>query len=132
MANLIDLRTRPAEERIEIARKGGLIKSEEKRIANLTKNLKHGRYASQFSLTVQELVKNPKTSALKIFDLIERIGEKWDELSPKMQMEICKLYMEAYRTCHGQRNLNVNVNTELKRDLEMWFENEETQQNKIL
>lgn len=123
--DLINLKDRTPEERRRIATKGGLVKSETKRVANLTKNLKHGKYATQLSLTVNQLAKSPETSALKIFDLIERIGDDWDKLNHRLKMDLARLYCEAHKTIHGTKQLNVNLNTELKQDLERWFSNEE-------
>jgi len=128
--DLINLKERTPEQRKEIARKGGLAKSERKTLANITKNLKHGRYARKFSLMVQELARNPEISALKIFDLVENIREDyWDTLNPKLKIELVKLYCEARKTIHGTKTFAFNLDVELKRDLEMWFENEENKQN---
>ena len=119
--NLINLKERTSEERKEIARQGGLVKSERKTLANITKNLKHGKYARKFSIMVQELAQNPELSSLKIFDLIERIGHNWDNLHPKLQMELVKLYCEARKTVHGTKQYNLNLDIELKKDLERWY-----------
>jgi len=97
------------------------VKSEAKTLANVTKNLKHGRYAKKFSLMVEQLARSPETSALKIFDLVERIGEDWHSLNPKLRIELARLYCEAHKTIHGTKNLNVNLNSELRADLERWF-----------
>ena len=126
--DLIDLRQRTPEERKEIARAGGLAKSEAKTLANSIKNIKHGKYARKFSLMVQELAKNPDVSAFKIFDLINRIEGDWDNLNPKLKMELAKLYCEARKTIHGTKQTNVNVDIELKRDLEKWFYEENRQE----
>lgn len=126
--DLINLKDRTPEERKEIARQGGLVKSERKTLANMTKNLKHGRYARKFSLLVNDLAKNPDASAFKIFDLIERIEGDWETLNPRLKIELAKLYCEARKTVHGTKQTNVNVNTELKRDLELWFTNEDNKQ----
>jgi len=98
------------------------VKSEAKTLANVTKNLKHGRYARKFSVMVTELAKSPETSALKIFQLVEAISKDWSTLNPKLKIEIARLYMEAHRTCHGTKNLNVNLDGVLRTDLEKWFE----------
>jgi hypothetical protein len=126
-SNLISLRDRSPEERSLIAAKGGRVKSEAKRMANQTKNLKHGRYAKQLSLTVQELAKNPEKSAIKIFDLVERIGVDWDTLNPRTKIELARLYCEAHRVIHGTKQVNVNLNTDLLHDLEGWFQDEKTE-----
>lgn len=123
--NLINLKTRSKKERTEIARQGGLVKSEAKRIANLTKNLKHGRYAKTFTLMVQDLAKSPETSALQIFNLIEQIKDDWHDLNPSLKMVLIRLYCEAHRTIHGTKQVNVNLNSELKQDLERWFVEDE-------
>jgi len=122
---LIPLNKRSKEEARKIQRMGGLAKSEAKTIANCTKNLKTGRYAKKFSLMVQNLAKSPETSALKIFALIEGIQKDWAILNPKLKMDLARLYCEAHRTLHGTKQLNVNINSELKRDLEVWFSNNE-------
>jgi len=88
----------------------------------MTKNLKHGRYASKFTLLVQELASDPKASALKIFDLIERIKGDWNQLTPKLRMDLAKLYCEAHRTVHGTKQLSFNLDIELKKDIEAWFD----------
>jgi len=119
--DLVSLKDRPYEERIEIARKGGLVRSENKSLANGLKNLKHGRYATKLNLTVKELAKSPENSALKIFSLVEKIGQDWKKLSSKLQMDLTRLYCEAHRTIHGTKQLNVNLNSELASDLEKWF-----------
>jgi hypothetical protein len=119
--DLINLKERTPEERKAIARQGGLVKSERKTLANITKNLKHGRYARKFSIMVQELAQNPELSSLKIFDLIERIGSNWDNLHPKLQMELIRLYCEARKTVHGTKQYNLNLDIELKKDLERWY-----------
>jgi predicted DNA-binding protein YlxM (UPF0122 family) len=119
--DLINLKDRSPVERAEIARQGGLVKSEKKTLANITKNLKHGKYARKFSLMVQELAKNPDVSAFKIFDLINRIEAEWEELNPKLKIDLAKLYCEARKTVHGIKQTNVNVDIELKKDLEKWF-----------
>jgi len=127
--NLVPLNKRSVEEARIIQRKGGLVKSEKKTLANVTKNLKHGRYARKFSLMVMELAKSPETSAYKIFDLVERIGKDWGSLSPKLRIELGRLYCEAHKTIHGTKNLNVNLNQELKNDLEQWFKDENDKQS---
>lgn len=77
---------------------------------------------------VQELAKSPEVSALKIFELIRNVEEIWESLTPKMKMELAKLYCDAHKTIHGQKNLNVNFNSELKSDLENWFKDENNKQ----
>jgi len=127
--HLIPLNKRPKEEARLIQIAGGQAKSEKKTFANRIKGIKHGRYATKFNLMVQDLAKNPQTSALKIFDLIERIGTDWDSLTPKLKMDLSRLYCEAHRTIHGTKQINLNLNSELKADLEKWFKNEDNKQD---
>ena len=123
--NLIPINLRTKEEALKIQIKGGMAKSEAKTLANGFKNLKHGRYARKFTLMVRELAQNPQTSALKIFQLIEQIGADWANLDYKLRMELARLYCEAHKTIHGTKQLNLNLNTDLKEDLERWFAEKE-------
>lgn len=106
--DLVNLKLRSPEERIEIARKGGSIKSVKKTFSNSFKNLKHGRYARKFSLEVYNLVNDPKTFSLKICGLIERIEQNWSNFSTKQQIDLVNLYCKAYLTIHREKNNEEN------------------------
>src|SRR3989344_4701541 len=103
--NLISLNQRPIEEALEIQRKGGQVSSERKRLANLTKNLRHGKYANKFSLLVKELAENPKYSALKIFELITRLEKNWNNLPDKLKIDLVHLYCKAHLTIHHKKDV---------------------------
>ena len=123
--DLIPLNKRTKEEARVIQVKGGLVKSEKKTIANTIKNLKTGRYAKKFSIYVQDLARNPETSAFKIFFLIEQLEQDWDKLNPILKANLVRLYIEAYRAIHPQKSININVNSAIKEDLERWFKEDE-------
>ncbi len=121
MSQLVDLRNRPPEERQAIARKGGLARSDAKTLANMTKGLKHGRYAKGITRTVEELASDPNRSALKIYQLIDRLEAASGSLPPRLQMDLVRLLCEAHRTIHGTKQTNLSITAELKQDLEAWF-----------
>ncbi len=128
-SDLIPLNRRSKEEALAIQTAGGLVKSEAKSVANMTKNLKSGKYARKFTQQVAELSKSPEKSAFKIFGLIEQIQDDWPHLTPKLRMDLARLYCEAHRTIHGSKQLNVNLNSEIKQDLEKWFKDENNKQS---
>jgi hypothetical protein len=120
--HLINLKNRSKEERINIARKGGLVKSEKKALANSIKNIKSGIYATKFTKRILELSRNPEKSASQIFDLIERVGDDFDELDKNLQIKVARLLLEAHRVVHSSAQaamVQFNMNQELNKPKEI-------------
>ena len=126
--NLIPLNKRTRQERIAIARKGGLVKSERKALANSIKNIKTGIYATKFTKKIDELSKNPEKSAYQIFNIIERIGNDFDHLDVAIQIKIAKLLIDAHRVIHSNQQaalVQFNLQKQEKRYYEQeWLDEE--------
>ena len=114
--NLIPLNKRTKEEARSIQSSGGSANTEKQKLQRMLAPIKHGRYARKFSLMVKDLAKDPELSAIKIFDIVERVSDDWSILNPQLKMQLGRLYCEAHRTIHGTKttNLNLNANEEIE------------------
>lgn len=103
--NLINLRDRPKEERIEIARKGGSVKSKRKSIANSIHRLKSGKFSKFFSVKATALIKNPDLFAEFIISHVFELRDK--PLSNAEAINLVKATADFYTKLYGAK-LEVN------------------------
>lgn len=102
----------------EIRAKGRSTITPRKRLANSLNAMKHGRY-SQFNKLVIELAKDPEFHALHMLDLVI----KWESKAQKFQegMQIIDKHALTYKAIHGEKTKNININVDLRADLEEWY-----------
>ena len=108
--DLIPLNQRSEEERRDIARKGGMARSERKRFANSIKNLKHGRYSKYFKGISLDLIKNRDSFSVYLLKNIFEL-EKLD-LTVDEKIALLGVMIRAFKVIYGTkiRSENFNVN----------------------
>ena len=74
--DLIPMSERTYEQRVSIGRKGGLVKSEKKRLACILNPLKSGRYSKYLNPLLVEYMRDPSKYAGEIANSIEQLVTK--------------------------------------------------------
>lgn len=116
--DLIPLNLRTKEEVQAIGRKGGLVKSEAKTLANkyngLKRRIKHGSFRKGDVLWIAERVADNKMMALDMLGLLDSVVKETND--PKIRLAALNTYNDIYKSVHGEKiksentNYNINVN----------------------
>ena len=106
----------PKWRRIEIARKGGSVKSDKKKFSAKIRAMRQYGIRNKDLEWIKERIDNPKSSLWNIIGMIDRVRDLavYEKADVKTKGYVTELYMKAHRLAHGDRvkvsgEININV-----------------------
>jgi len=111
--DLIYMSERSLEERRAIGRKGGLVRSEKKRLANSLSNIKHGKYAKIINYG---LIKDPLIYSDYMLSYLRKTENL--DLNKDQKIKLLSVAVQIFKVLHGERvnvysrNLNLDISGE--------------------
>ena len=116
MKGMIGITGKSRKERVEIAKKGGSIKSEAKTRAAKLRGIKMMNPETLKRRALQ-LASDPDASALEIMRLIQVLINK-EGVTTQQISELVDKLIRAHTAIHGTKSKSLNINIDLQKDME--------------
>jgi hypothetical protein len=123
--DLIPFNTMNEEQARQIQSLGGRTVSPQKKFSAKIREMKKRGLTDEDVKWFLDRLTDPEVS---IFHLEKWIDELRDSIHPNQRIALINAAIALHKAKFGEKQVNLNLNTDLKSDLEKWFKNENDKQ----